>query len=546
MSERVVFSDFCLAQTSERRVDYQIAMAFGYSTRMNYRRLESHTHAFWDLILHDLAQAISKQVKVIPQLTITSSASINKLSPETSLRSTSPANKKECTPDFTGVFMSARIRQQAMDVFRRLSFPDVTIPSSLAHVYQDGANRQGKIPRGYDAIAVDDPSMTMFDLSQPSSQGFEALDLEMVNWPALKIVAVITLFHVELKRMVTRRSDTLEGFTSELNSGFLLANTSAKKQARLIFQSEPETKWIITIAGVGEWWQFMISTRDPKERVQMFTDVSWLDVLYSKSPAQNEAEAQVPHNNAPRPSDSDNPDEKKAPKKSKKRNQIMKLPVSAPEVEVVVEPGFFADDEDVGNPEDLPSGYATEEEEGDRQFARLKLVESEEPLEQLLFSEGDSNSPAEAGPSRLLSDPSTLLAPPPPTDSTASTLRAVSSRIGNALATARSRASRSRSRARGSRKSSKTREQGSAEGDYVMVGNDVHRWAQLIDSAEEPFVLRLRTALPESNTWSNSMLIGSPASNQRLYIITRLLREEAARLAVVYPPLVPNPGATNL
>jgi hypothetical protein len=50
----------------------------------------------------------------------------------------------------------------------------------------------------------------------------------------------------------------------------------------------------------------------------------------------------------------------------------------------------------------------------------------------------------------------------------------------------------------------------------------------------EKFVWKLRDALPELGQWSGPILFGTPASNQRFYMIRELLRNEIRELESHY------------
>ncbi|KAJ2921149.1 hypothetical protein H1R20_g15944, partial [Candolleomyces eurysporus] len=208
MSARLAYSDFNLAQTPVRHFQYQLGFVLAHSRRYNVRRLESHSYAPWGMIWEDLQVGLSSQTLSVPQLNATSSPATDTLSPDFSIASFTPKDRQERTPDFTGIFLAAK-------------FPlpldgEVDLAPYLAEVF---------------------------------------------NWHLLKLGAFVTLFHDEVKRPVSRRMATSKGFFNLLLVALMEGRKCADKQADLIFLSEPETKYIISIVSVGEFWVFRISIR---------------------------------------------------------------------------------------------------------------------------------------------------------------------------------------------------------------------------------------------------------------------------------------------
>jgi hypothetical protein len=106
--------------------------------------------------------------------------------------------------------------------------------------------RNPTVPQGYKAMMV--PAST--------------LRLDLVNWHLFKIVEQATLYNMEVKRPPSRRFLTALGFWSQMESRMLQAVQAAEKQTNLIFQTEPRTNHLVSIASVGEWWCFRIVLRE--------------------------------------------------------------------------------------------------------------------------------------------------------------------------------------------------------------------------------------------------------------------------------------------
>ncbi|KAF9033512.1 hypothetical protein BJ165DRAFT_1410264 [Panaeolus papilionaceus] len=81
------------------------------------------------------------------------------------------------------------------------------------------------------------------------------------SWHTSKISEFTSLFHVKLKRLVSRRIENPCLFFAQLDMTMMLADASADKQSSLIFRSECKTQRIITILAAGEWWAWKISVR---------------------------------------------------------------------------------------------------------------------------------------------------------------------------------------------------------------------------------------------------------------------------------------------
>ncbi|EAU91956.2 hypothetical protein CC1G_11142 [Coprinopsis cinerea okayama7 len=247
MSSKEAFSNYSLAGSISRRYQYQLALALLYSRRFNFRLLESHGHGLWGMVGEDLLKGLSDRTLVVPQLNYTSSIQTNALSPETSIDTVVPPSYKELIPDFTGLLICARDRDNLEHAFFRdnLSAHSMPIPQ-----FDEGIDFS-TVPRGYTVIHKG---------SRPNAW-------ETLNWHLFKLGAVITLILFELKRPPSRRMPYASLFFESLNSQMSEAQTAAVKQALLVFRIERHREWIVSFAVVGEWWTFRIST-SPKHRAK--------------------------------------------------------------------------------------------------------------------------------------------------------------------------------------------------------------------------------------------------------------------------------------
>ncbi|KAF9032428.1 hypothetical protein BJ165DRAFT_1410876 [Panaeolus papilionaceus] len=435
------YTDFRIYRTTDRLSMYQMALALGYSTRINFRRLESGTHGFWPLVgedlLHDLST--SPQTLVISQYTVTVPRGFKPLSADTSLASKKTKFYRERKPDIIGVWIGRRERRpevvpivpiQDFSRLRQTEKPASRL-STDAQAKRDWCTR---VPQG-------------FDLNL-NGNGDVA---QVPNWHTSQIVGYATLFHIELKKPVSRRYNKPESFFESLSAHISEATICANRQASVIFESEAQTNRIITILASGEWWTFKITVRGGVEH-KLFTniteggqDYSFLNQTFCGTTG-NLTDYRV--------------------------NVSKLLPARSTILNV------FQDDmnnvshkhqhnQRLPNPSNPFMDSDSEEDEVERMVA---VSDSE-----LTGNESGVEGNPGATPIR---------SPPPP---------------------------------------------------KILV----YRYLRHCDpKLEEPIVLCLRDALPKANAMSRLMMFGSPASNQRLYLIQELLRREVAMLERAHPNII--------
>ncbi|PPQ75718.1 hypothetical protein CVT24_002579 [Panaeolus cyanescens] len=235
-------------------------MAIAYSTRLNFRRLESHTHAFWSLVAEDLAGHDNERILCIPQYTVTMRKGPNNQDPNISFESTTGKSYHERIPDFICLWVGRGLRTQPRP-FQLVSgrkedlLKKLPPPSNNASALRDWCT---SAPHGYAPIPQPDISPLIDTGGKPDFWS------DILNWSTSKVVARTTLFHMELKRPPNRHIETPLLFLDSLKSLFLKADVCSSGQRQLIFSSEPKLQRLITIMAVGEWWCFQISERGRK------------------------------------------------------------------------------------------------------------------------------------------------------------------------------------------------------------------------------------------------------------------------------------------
>ncbi|KAJ2936877.1 hypothetical protein H1R20_g212, partial [Candolleomyces eurysporus] len=346
---------------------------------------------------------------------------------------------------------------------------------------------------------------------------------EVLNWHLLKLGAFVTLFHDEVKRPISRRMATSKGLFNHLLIGLEEECNCAAKQVDVIFP----TKYIISIASAGEFWKFRISISSPDASTHNELRVipAATDTVSNQSkPMRRElARNALPSQwfSAPETSPTTSTDsllsapsaQSKAPISSRgsrsaraRRNPKTTSFMDYPELEdpedekndqeeghildpvaeedgedEVVEQGSAWEDEKWIDEENWAtrtrsSSVASDFEEGDRSFN--------------LFGDGEGES---EGCGEALE--------PESNDSLAD-------------------AGVKRGRTRYKRSEHSTR--------YLQPVTEGTR------KKLEIFVWKLRDALPELGEWSDPILFGTPASNQRFYMIRELLRNEIKDLEFRY------------
>ncbi|TFK20187.1 hypothetical protein FA15DRAFT_600138 [Coprinopsis marcescibilis] len=431
MSADQAYGDYQLAKTRRRKFKYNATLCYAYSTRYNFRRLESLTHAIWNLASDDLMDDISPDYTiVVPQLTVTSSEATNNASADDSIETTSPKGMAYRTPDFTGVFLAPKLREMldCPPTFEVLPLED-RLEDLTANDYD------ACIPAGYRKCAPSD------------------LYSGIVNWNALKMRAFATLWHAELKRPPSRRYLYPSFFFSKLEYHLNVAIASSDEQARIIFESEPKTQTLISIAAIGEWWAFSLRTCDASNAFEV-KDAAFLDHDCTP-PSAPAVQLELIHDI---PSDT--------------------LPIIPRHLERTASNVLAA------HP-NIPQTLAVPEPATGRRSPRLASSSSTQPI------------------------------PPQHSERTPSNDLAARPNISHSLTVPDPATGR-----RSPRPASRPKK---------------IRWLRnrnMDDQAQ--FVFKLRDALPEANAWSKIVLFGTPASNQRFYLIHELLKREAERLVEVY------------
>jgi hypothetical protein len=214
-------SDFTLPGLSSRGLSsWIVAISFAYSGRWNSRRLENHFHSFWNFVLLDLVDDLAPDVIVIPQFQF-DIIDNSPLAPDTSKATTTQADAKELTPDFSIA---------VLDVVRR-------------HIS--------------DAL----PTPPLYP------EDFNLWRDVQVNMMKVSLIA-------ELKRPPSRRAKSRNVFLEDLLTRMLSAQKDLDKQVEHAFIMQPSVDEILLVACCGEWWSWMISTRAHIQDVNLPQDVA--------------------------------------------------------------------------------------------------------------------------------------------------------------------------------------------------------------------------------------------------------------------------------
>ncbi|KAJ2912987.1 hypothetical protein MD484_g7411, partial [Candolleomyces efflorescens] len=506
MSAPLAFSDFSLAPTLVRRFQYQLGFALAHSRRYNIRRLESHSYAPWGMISDDLLAGLSAQALTVSQLNITSSVATDGISPDFSMNSFTPKDRKERTPDFTGIFLAAKRRGQ-----------DPTLPEHILNAYLAKDVLSDLILATEDAIDTTVPFQYTAHPSQLEDIAafVDLLSREVLNWHLLKLSAHVTLFHTEVKRPVSRRVATADRFFNLLTIALSAGFDSVDKQTEVIFLTEPETDHLISIASTGEFWSFRISVRNTNAKAALEErfkepEYDFLDLdatprfKTSKSPPSNET------------------------KPLRKEQTRGSLPTEWTTLQhaprrSLTEAGFVFNPEQVRNTPEQEKKMGLEGPGGQRTRPKQEVTGLGQILDPVVEDDDEDEAwvdeddwIARTGPSSVASD-----------------FEAGDrsfNHFGDSEAQSQKKAE-SNSYRPGARK-------GKGRIGHAKKSEHPIRYLQPSNQGQaesmEKFVWRLRDALPELGQWSGTILFGTPASNQRLYMIRELLRREIRPLEREY------------
>ncbi|KAF6745703.1 hypothetical protein DFP72DRAFT_924666 [Ephemerocybe angulata] len=545
MSAKAAFTDFSLSAQATYLL-FQIVqnLAYSHSTRFNPRRLEAALHAVWALILESLLPRSidgTSRTTCVAQLPITTAPTLDMVDPNDSLASEFLRNKsyRTCIPDFTGMHITSRLRPPPFpSLLAPLTLKDfrakITEDVQRDYVMPPGKAVDFKVPYGFQAVDLNDPEQSPL-----------LVDHSIVNWGALKICAYSTLFHAELKRPPSRRIDSSQQFYHELTTLLIKASVSAKIQASFIFKAEKHTNFIISILSAGEWWQFGIMKREgyngtfaPKEKENK-DDFKFLDEvdpeliplggpgrLYAQNMVFQPPEVQdkamkkkKPRQPGPVITSSDPPisneeellsETSRAQYGAQEQEPVARNPGDSRDEEIVMAYLTGANDDTDDDCSDFDDASGGEAEDG-----TLTMPDAGPDSSRTAFFDVDDDN---QGGSSSRKDSST----PKSGKKKSKFVQALRGLKG---------------------KGGSGDPGGSSSRKPVKDKKTVHRWLRLTRTGdsrrpgppvESLPVVKLRDALPELDTFSPPILLGSLASNQRFYLIQKLLEIEHIRLSKEY------------
>ncbi|KAF8055888.1 hypothetical protein FPV67DRAFT_1433640 [Lyophyllum atratum] len=199
---------FSLPNTTGRGPEsYAISSGIVHSGQFNIRGLECHSYGTWNEVLQDLIAHLPPTVVLIPQfeLDVFQVEHDDTISVSDSISSLAQPDARGLIPDFTIVVTRAILRDSGVQIGR--------------------GTLQGKF----------------------------------VPWIDLRIEALRPGLIAEVKRRPTRSARTAQRFASDLGVHLLKAKSALALQAKEAFRAHYETKRIILLALVGDWFAWKLA-----------------------------------------------------------------------------------------------------------------------------------------------------------------------------------------------------------------------------------------------------------------------------------------------
>ncbi|PPQ70251.1 hypothetical protein CVT24_013077 [Panaeolus cyanescens] len=463
-------TDFALHRTPDRLLKYQMAMALAYSTRLNFRRLESHTHGFWGLVSEDLVGSKSERVLSIAQYTVSMRrGDASNQNPEHSTNSVKGKPYAQRIPDFIGVWIGRALRVDATPFLLNTTQEERPFPSD-PEAKSDIKEWCMHAPHGYVPMSLPSTSPPSSYPSTSTSQinGQPPFWSDILNWSTSRISTYSTLFHIELKRPPSRHIEDPQIFFENLHSAFAGAIKSAQQQWKLILASQPSITRLITIMGVGEWWSFQILQRNcegqelfptPTQDGQdyRFLDMKSISTSAAEKPRSRKLPSHLPVPESFRLYDNPAPNSLETEQRGK--------------AAVLFDQIVLTNEKDDSLEEETPLGDDIEYEEED-------VMPDDSPDDDNKSTSGEESDS-------------------PPGDNI----------------------------------KVQPRQNRNSASQNTSPRASAHRYLRHCNpDLEEQPVCTLRQALPLSHNPSKFMLYGTPASNQRLYLVQELLKREVAIL----------------
>jgi hypothetical protein len=207
------FAEFVLPGQTTALNTLIVATAFAYSRVWNRRRLESLNYGFWNHFLFCLISSLARNLFLIPQLTLYNTPNPREFS-NLSINTVAEKDAEECRPDFAIMGTKFRRRDDRKKGSNHSLFPN-----------------------------------------------------DFQQWDEIKIMAAEPFLFAELKTPPSRHIDNVDDFRALLLAIMRDATEQVEDQAALAFNDDVyKMDKIILIAACGEWWRFMIATRDVYER----------------------------------------------------------------------------------------------------------------------------------------------------------------------------------------------------------------------------------------------------------------------------------------